>query len=415
MGFRESAPVLKKMVERLISIGPLVFIWPDGTSTVFGRPPEDRAPFDIVVRYRDWLTPWKVVLYPELCFGEGYMNGGLVFERGTLAEFFDLWVRNVRARDKPPGWIMRARMGLMRRWQQANDQRSARRNVAHHYDLSDTLYRQFLDKDRQYSCAYFPHAGISIEEAQTAKKRHIASKLLLKPGQHVLDIGCGWGGMALHLARAANVRVTGITLSEEQLAVARSRAAEAGLSERVQFELCDYRDVEGPFDRIVSVGMFEHVGEPNYDTYFQRIRDLLAPDGVALVHSIGRSDGPGLTNPWIRKYIFPGGYVPALSQVLPAVERSGLYATDIEILRLHYAETLAAWRRRFIEREALVRQIYDERFCRMWDFYLSASEAAFRYNHQMVFQIQLSPSLTAVPLTRDYMFETERQTETAGR
>ncbi len=407
--------MLNRMVKRLISVGPLVFVWPDGTASRFGQPPADRAPFDIVIRYRDWVTPWKVVLYPELYFGEGYVEGGLVFERGTLAEFFDLWVRNVRARGKPPGWIMRLRTAAMRRWQQANNKRSAQRNVAHHYDLSDILYRQFLDKDRQYSCAYFPRQGLSIEDAQLAKKRHIAAKLLLKPGQSVLDIGCGWGGTALHLARTAHVRVTGITLSQEQLAVARSRAEEAGLSDRVRFELCDYRDVKGTFDRIVSVGMFEHVGQPNYDEFFRHIRTLLTPDGVALLHSIGRSDVPGLTNPWIRKYIFPGGYVPALSEVLPSVERSGLYATDIEILRLHYAETLALWRKRFMEKQALVQQIYDERFCRMWDFYLSASEAAFRYNHQMVFQLQLSRSLTSVPLTRDYMFEAERQAETTDR
>jgi cyclopropane-fatty-acyl-phospholipid synthase len=397
------------MVRRLISIGTLTFIWPDGSVHQFGQPPVDRAPFDIVVRYRDWLTPWKIVLFPELCFGEAYMNGDIVFESGTLPEFFDLWTRNVRARGGNRSTIGRIRQSILRHLQQFNDRTRSHRNVAHHYDLSDVLYRQFLDKDRQYSCAYFRDAAMSLEEAQLAKKEHIAAKLLLKPGQRVLDIGCGWGGMALHLARTENVHVTGITLSEEQLAVARQRAADAGLSDRVSFELCDYRDAVGQFDRIVSVGMFEHVGVPHYRRFFAKVHDLLAPDGVALLHSIGRRDGPGTTNQWIRKYIFPGGYAPALSEVIPAIEKSALWITDVEILRLHYAETLKLWRRRFQERIALVRQIYDERFCRMWDFYLAASEAGFRYNHQMVFQIQLSRGIGSVPLTREYMFEAERQ------
>jgi cyclopropane-fatty-acyl-phospholipid synthase len=305
--------------------------------------------------------------------------------------------------------LVRLRLSILRRLRQINDRTRAHRNVAHHYDLSDVLYRQFLDKDRQYSCAYFREPGLSLEEAQLAKKQHIAAKLLLRPGQRILDIGCGWGGMALHLAKTENVHVTGITLSQEQLAVARQRALDAGLADRVRFELCDYRDVQGLFDRIVSVGMFEHVGIPNYRLFFDRVKSLLAPGGVALIHSIGRRDGPGVTNAWIRKYIFPGGYVPALSEVLPVIEKTGLWVTDIEILRLHYAETLKLWCKRFHERIALVRQIYDERFCRMWDFYLAASEAAFLYNRQMVFQIQLTRDIEAVPLTRDYMFETERQ------
>ena len=405
------ADLLNRMVRRLISIGNLTFIWPDGSVHRFGGPAADGTVFDIVVRYRDWITPWKIVLYPELCFGEAYVDGAIVFEKGTLPEFFDLWVRNVQARKGEAGWLGRLRLHLMRRWQQANDRHGARRNVAHHYDLSDTLYRQFLDRDRQYSCAYFARPEMTLEEAQLAKKQHIQAKLALQPGMRVLDIGCGWGGLALHLAKSAGVHVTGITLSQEQLAIARQRAAEAGLTGRVQFELCDYRDVEGRFDRVVSVGMLEHVGMPHYAQFFGRVRDLLSTDGVALIHSIGRRGGPGITNPWIRKYIFPGGYVPALSELMPHIERSGLWTTDVEILRLHYAETLRHWRKRFHDRIAIIRQIYDERFCRMWDFYLSASEAAFRHNHQMVFQLQLSKSIDTVPLTRDYIFEAERQSQ----
>ncbi len=400
--------MLTWMIRRLIPIGMLTFVWPNGSMYRFGALLPGMPQFDIVLRFTDRLTPWKIALYPELCFGEGFMDGRIVFEKGTLPEFFDLWVANVLARKKKPGFWSKLRLALMRRWQQANDRVNAKRNVAHHYDLSDLLYRQFLDKDRQYSCGYFPTPGSTLEEAQAAKKYHIAAKLLLQPGQRVLDIGCGWGGMALTLARAADVHVTGITLSEEQLAVAQQRAEEAGLSDRVTFELRDYRDVTGSFDRIVSVGMFEHVGVPNYGDFFKRVSDLLAPDGVALIHSIGRRGGPGLTNPWIRKYIFPGGYVPALSEVVPQIERSGLWVTDIEILRLHYAETLRHWRKRFHDRLSLIQQIYDERFCRMWDFYLASCEAAFRYNHQMVFQIQLSKAIDAVPLTRDYMVEQER-------
>ncbi len=396
------------MIKRLIPIGMLTFIWPNGSMYRFGEMVPNGPRFDIVIRFTDPWIVWKIALFPELCFGEGYTDGRILFEKGSLPEFFDLWVANVQARKAGPGLLSRLRLTVLRRLQQCNDRLRARRNVAHHYDLSDLLYKQFLDKDRQYSCAYFTAPGISLEEAQEAKKRHIAAKLRLQPGLRVLDIGCGWGGMALALARSADVHITGITLSEEQLRVARARAEEAGLSDRVSFELCDYREVQGQFDRIVSVGMFEHVGVPHYRDFFDRLRDLLTPDGIALVHSIGRRGGAGLTNPWIRKYIFPGGYVPALSEVLPAVERSGLWATDVEVLRLHYAETLRHWRKRFHERMPFVQQIYDERFCRMWDFYLAASEAAFRYNHQMVFQLQLTRAIDAVPLTRDYMVEEER-------
>jgi cyclopropane-fatty-acyl-phospholipid synthase len=300
------------------------------------------------------------------------------------------------------------RAGALAQWWldrrlQANARAAARRNVAHHYDLSVDFYRRFLDPDLQYSCAYFADPGMSLEQAQAAKKQHLAAKLLLKQGQSVLDIGCGWGGLGLSLARAAEVRVDGITLSTEQLATARWRAESSGLADRARFSLTDYRDVAGPYDRIVSVGMFEHVGRPNYQTYFDQIARLLKDDGVAVVHSIGRADGPAFTQPWVAKYIFPGGYIPSLSEVLPCVERAGLIVADLEILRLHYAETLRCWRERFTAQRAEIAAMYDERFCRMWEFYLSISELAFRYRGHMVFQMQLTKRVDAAPITRDYM------------
>jgi len=292
---------------------------------------------------------------------------------------------------------------MVKRLQQVNTLGAARRNVSHHYDLSNDFYKLFLDKDWQYSCAYYPDPAMTLEEAQAAKRRHLMAKLMLKPGQRVLDIGCGWGGLALAMARDAGVEVTGITLSTEQLAMAQKRAEEAQLSHRVRFQLCDYRQLAGKFDRIVSVGMFEHVGVNHYLTFFRRVRDLLSDGGVALLHSIGRTFSPGSTNAWIRKYIFPGGYIPSLSEVMPAVESSGLITTDIEILHPHYADTLREWRRRFNVRRAEAAAMFDERFCRMWDFYLAGSECAFRHQGMMVFQMQLSNSLDEVPRSRDYI------------
>ena len=297
---------------------------------------------------------------------------------------------------------------LFRGLSQYNPAGAAQCHAAHHYDLSDTLYDLFLDQDRQYSCAYFLSPDDSLEEAQAQKKRHIAAKLLLKPGCRVLDIGSGWGGLALYLASLTGAEVTGITLSEEQVKAARRRAAEAGLSDRVRFHLRDYRDEHGSYDRIVSVGMFEHVGVNHFKTFFRQVKDLLNDDGVALLHSIGRAEGPGITNPWIRKHIFPGGYSPALSEVVPVIEKTGLFVTDIEVLRLHYAETLKEWRRRFNANRTRIAEIHDERFCRMWEFYLAGAEAAFRHNGQIVFQIQLAKRQDAVPLTRDYITDGER-------
>jgi len=306
-------------------------------------------------------------------------------------------------------WRLLTRLrNVTRRLHQYNPIARSRQNVAHHYDLSDALYDLFLDRDRQYSCAYFLDAGEDIDTAQLNKRRHIAAKLLLRPGMKVLDIGSGWGGLALYLAGECGADVTGLTLSTEQLKVAQRRAAQAGLSDRARFYLRDYREETGIYDRVVSVGMFEHVGVSQYPTFFDRVNALLKPDGVALLHSIGRMDGPGATNPWLRKYIFPGGYSPAISEVVPVIERARMWITDIEVLRLHYAETLKAWRRRFLAQRDKVLQLYDERFCRMWETYLAGSEVAFRQSGHLVMQIQMAKAVDTVPLTRDYMFEWER-------
>lgn len=347
---------------------------------------------------------------PLLYTGEAYMDGKLTIEEGTLYDFLDLATRDLW---EPGNGVIIAGLEtlrkLMRVLQQFNPVTRARANVAHHYDLSDDLYDMFLDADRQYSCAYFDDPGETLEEAQESKKRHIGAKLLLnRPDLRVLDIGCGWGGLALYLAAETGAHVTGITLSREQLRAARERAERAGLSDKVKFHLRDYRLEEGSYDRVVSVGMFEHVGTPHYPAFFGKIRELLTDDGVALLHSIGRADPPGATNPWIRKYIFPGGYCPALSEVLPVIERKMLFVTDVEILRLHYASTLKEWRRRFAENRDKVKKIYDERFCRMWEFYLAGAEVAFRNEYQIVFQLQMAKDQEAVPLTRDYITDWER-------
>ncbi len=394
--------LLDRLVRRLIAAGCLRVTWPDGACSRYGGAPGLSAH----VALRDWRTVRRLVTNPALGCGEAYMESGFVPVGCSLYEVLDLLVANL-AQQGTPHPALRAHAALrrlLRRAAQRNPGGRARRNAAHHYDLNGRLYSLFLDRDRQYSCGYFPTGRETLEEAQAAKKRHIAAKLLLdRPGLEVLDIGCGWGGLALSLAREHGARVTGITLSGEQLAEARARAAAEGLEGRVRFELMDYRALERRFDRIVSVGMFEHVGVPQYGAFFAALRRCLAPDGVALIHAIGRQGMPGATNAWVAKYIFPGGYCPALSEVLPGVERAGLMTTDIEILRLHYAETLRHWRRRFAANRDAIAALYDERFCRMFEFYLAGSEIAFRREGMMVFQLQLAREVGAVPLTRDYV------------
>ena len=371
------------------------------------RPPGQAAD-PLIVRLRGAWAGWRLLGDPLLLLGEAYMDGRLVVERGSVHDLLELAAKRLAA-GRTGGIPAPARLAgwLGRRLHQWNPVGRARRNVAHHYDLSDEFYRLFLDEDRQYSCAYFACPGMTLDEAQEAKKRHLAAKLLLRPGHRVLDIGSGWGGLGLYLAAETVCDVTGLTLSTEQLEASNARARAAGLADRVRFRLQDYRAVTGSFDRVVSVGMFEHVGVNHYRAFFDKLRDLLTPDGVAVLHSIGRAHGPWYTNPFVRKYIFPGGHLPALSEVVPMVERTGLWVTDVEALRLHYAETLRHWRERFLANRERAAALYDERFCRMWEFYLAASEVFFRRQDGIVFQLQLARSRDAVPLTRDYIGEFE--------
>src|SRR5580692_6473585 len=384
---------------RLVRRGSFTITTAGGQTYTFG---DGRGP-PVAVRFTSAKAQHAALLDPELKLGEAYMNGTFVVERGTIADALAILFGQERVTS--PIWALLPRLMryLFRRLQHFNPRSRARHNVAHHYDLDGRLYRLFLDGDEQYSCAYFEQRDQSLDDAQLAKKRHLAAKLCIAPGATVLDIGCGWGGLALYLAEIAGARVAGITLSQEQYKRAQNRALERGLTGNTAFRLVDYRDVEGRFDRIVSVGMFEHVGVGYYDIFFRRCAELLADDGIALLHTIGRSGPPSITNPWIAKYIFPGGYIPALSEILPAVQRAGLLVSDVEILQLHYAETLKAWRERFLAHRDEVLRVYDQRFVRMWEFYLAASEMAFREQNMMVFQLQLTKRQGVVPMTRDYI------------
>ncbi len=398
-GLGASEELLSAALSQLVRRGVLLVRFPSGRERRFGS--KDAAPVSVTLHGADAVR--RLIANPELAVGELYADDQLTIEDDDLDALLALLLENLRDR----GFKFRATPAGLRLVdapkREVNGLRRAERNVAHHYDISNDFYRLFLDADQQYSCAYFETPDDTLDEAQTAKKELIAAKLLLRPDLSVLDVGCGWGGLALHLAASHGARVRGITLSQAQLEAAARRAETAGLGSRVTFALEDYRRTTGRYDRIVSVGMFEHVGRAHFDDYFQMIAARLAEDGVALVHTIGRADGPGATNPWIDRYIFPGGYAPALSEVLPAIERAGLYVTDIEIWRLHYALTLRAWRERFEARIEQVRAMFDERFCRMWRFYLAASEAAFRHAGHVVFQIQLARRQDAAPLTRGYL------------
>ena len=396
---------LASLIGHIVSRGSLTVTGPNGRPRRFG----DGTGEPVAVRVSSHFTGLKMALWPSLYVGEAYMDGRLTMERGTIYDMLLLAGRNgeLGYGATRNTWFTRLRMRVRQRVSQWNGRRAARRNVSHHYDISNALYRRFLDADMQYSCAYFASPGMTIDQAQAAKKAHIAAKLGLRPADRVLDIGCGWGGMALTLAGDWGADVTGITLSVEQQSLATQRAEAEGLGDRARFSLTDYRDVSGRFDRIVSVGMFEHVGTPNYERFFDRIAELLTDDGVALIHTIGRRGEPAVTNPWLAKYIFPGGYIPSLSEVVPAIERAGLWVSDIEVLRLHYAETLRHWRERFVaQREAIVAE-YDERFFRMFEFYLAGGEVAFREGDLVVFQLQLARRIDTLPMTRDYMASAE--------
>jgi cyclopropane-fatty-acyl-phospholipid synthase len=406
---------LRFILARVVRDGGLKVYDADGRAWTYGpaRPPT------VTIRIADKPTERALARDPNLAIAEAYMDGRLAVLQGTIYDLISMLMRGAEARPLP-AWARafdEARW-RMRRLAQFNPASRSRSNVAHHYDIDGSIYDLFLDADRQYSCAYFaPQIAepSDLEEAQRLKKQHIAAKLALQPGHRVLDIGCGWGGLGLYLARLCEAKVKGVTLSQEQIAIARRRVMAAGLEHAVELDLIDYRALEGRFDRIVSVGMFEHVGLNHFGAFFGKVRSLLAEDGVALIHTIGRSDGPGFTNPFIAKYIFPGGYFPALSEMLPAIEKAGLVVTDVEVLRLHYAQTLKAWRERFMERRGEAVALRGEAFARMWEFYLAGSEAAFRHQGLVVFQVQLARSIDALPTTRDYIQTAERRLELRDR
>ena len=399
--------LLRYFMQQFIRRGAMNFTTASGASFSCG----DGTGKPVSVRFMTREAERRALLNPELAFGEVYMDGTFVVEDGSIADALavlldqpEILPRNAKLR-----WWLRY---LVRHALQFNPRGRSKDNVARHYDLDGRLYSLFLDADKQYSCAYFETPAATLDDAQIAKKRHLAAKLLIRRGDRVLDIGSGWGGLGLYLAEMTGARVTGVTLSSEQLQASNARAAEKNLTQSAKFLLEDYRDIPGPFDRIVSVGMFEHVGVDFYETFFRRCAELLTDDGVIMLHSIGRSDGPDVTNPWIAKYVFPGGYIPALSEVIPAIERAGLLVCDIEILRLHYAETLKAWRERFMARREEAVSLYDERFARMWEFYLASSEMSFRKANLMNFQIQLAKHQGVVPITRDYI--TREETKLRG-
>ena len=401
---------LSNMLKSFVRVGSLTVIDAKGHSHVFAGEPG----LSVTMRLSDPSLYRKLFFNPELHAGEAYMDGRLSFEDSTLRDFLTLFSTNRLALGSYPlQQVLRRISRLLRGFQQANPTAKARQNVAHHYDLGNDFYRLFLDDDLQYSCGYFQTDDDTLEAAQRNKERLLAAKLQLQPGQKILDIGCGWGGMALYLASIADVEVLGVTLSREQHALATERAARAGLGDRVRFELRDYRDLSERFDRIVSVGMFEHVGVRHYGEFFAKINELMDDDGLMVLHSIGHMSPPGTASPWLRKYIFPGAYSPALSEVFEAVEQHSLWVTDLEFLRVHYAQTLQHWCQRFEANRAKIEAMYDARFCRMWEFYLISAEMMFRTGSQLVFHMQLARKRDAAPIVRDYVTNLQRQYKTA--
>lgn len=397
---------LSNMLKSFVRLGTLRVIDAEGKTHIFGG--QKPGP-DVTMRLTDPTLYRTLFFNPELAAGEAYMDGRMSFENSTLRDFLTLFsVNRLSLGSYPLQKVLRTISRGLKRFQQANPVGKAQKNVAHHYDIGNDFYKLFLDRGMQYSCAYFTSDDNTLEEAQQNKLRLIASKLDLKPGQKVLDIGSGWGDMALYLGRMADVQVVGVTLSREQCRLANEKAKALGLADRIRFELRDYRDLTERFDRIVSVGMFEHVGVAHYGEFFAKVNDLLTDDGVMLLHSIGHMSPPGTASPWLRKYIFPGAYSPALSEVFTAVEQNSLWVTDLEFLRLHYAKTLAHWESRFQANRAKVAEMYDERFCRMWEFYLISAEMMFRTGSQLVFHMQLAKKRDAVPIQRDYITDTQR-------
>ncbi|MBX7145769.1 MAG: cyclopropane-fatty-acyl-phospholipid synthase family protein [Alphaproteobacteria bacterium] len=396
--------LVEKFLKHYIRHGYLIIVDPDGKNHVIEG--VEKGP-EVTVRIHNWKTFWKIAFNPGLAVGEAYMDGTLTVD-GDIYSLMEIYARGL-IKGKKLTNLEKVIRYFRKRLMNLNTPLESRRNVAHHYDLGNDFYRLFLDQDMQYSCAYFEYDSDDLETAQLHKKQHIASKLRLQPGNSVLDIGCGWGGLALYCAQLENLKIKGITLSARQLNLAQERLQKLGLQNRVQFELKDYRHINDQFDRIMSVGMFEHVGVMHYDKFFEKSRDLLKDDGVMLLHTIGHMDEPGNNAAWLTKYIFPGGYTPSLSEVTAAIERQNLFITDIEIWRLHYAKTLHHWRERFHNQWDTVKSMYDERFCRMWDFYLAGCEASFEFGTSVVFQIQITKKRDAVPQTRDYINQWKKE------
>ncbi|MBX9457134.1 MAG: cyclopropane-fatty-acyl-phospholipid synthase family protein [Rhizobium sp.] len=395
---------IEEFIGKIVTKGALRLVRASGATRTFG----DGSESEIVLRFTDPEAETAVATDPALALGEMFMQGRMILEAGNIFDLLSLFARNGIRKAATPRMIAQGIWRIL--IDQAKNRLPINRNkanVAHHYDLSAKLFDLFLDSDWQYSCAYFEPRDISLDAAQIAKKRHIAAKLLLEKGNRVLEIGSGWGGMAMYLAESSDVDVTGVTLSEEQLKVSRDRAARRGLADHVRFELQDYRDLKGSYDRIVSVGMFEHVGVSNYRHFFGKVAKLLDKQGVMLLHTIARTKPNYATNPFIEKYIFPGGYIPSIAEVLPAVEKAGLLIKDIEVLPMHYAWTLKAWRERFVARRAEAVALYDENFFRMWEFYLAASEVAFRHDRMFILQLQIARHQDRVPFDRNYIAEAE--------
>jgi cyclopropane-fatty-acyl-phospholipid synthase len=399
--------LLDKMLRKLLRKGELVVVDHDGKEYRYGAPEPGWQP--IRARLTDRGAAMSIAKDPRIGAGEAYMDGRLVVEQGDIRDLILLIRYNApfekQGALKPKGPVRKTLSHLVGRLDQINWKSRSRRNAEHTYNLTRRLYELFLDEDRQYTMAYYRDPANSLEKAQLDKKAHLAAKLNLKPGMKVLDIGCGWGGFALYLHRHYDVDVLGIALAPDQIQFSNERAAELGVSERVKFKLMDYRDVEGPFDRISSVGLIEHLGTPHYPGFFAKTRELLAPDGVMISHCCGRAGGPGVTDKWTRKYIFPGGYIPALSELVTEAEKHRLIVTDVEAMRFHYAHTLEEWYHRTNRAQAEITELYDERFFRMWQFYLAGAEASFRYGGMVNWQLQYVKRRDAIPMTRDYMHE----------
>ena len=394
---------LAKFLDSLIKKNGFVLIDANKNKYNIGNPKKENP---ITLKLLDKKLHYKLLLHPDLHFGEAYTNGSLVIENGTLTDFLDLIMENIGRRGEINKFskILNKARGTYRFLTNFNLAEKSKKNVAHHYDISEKLYDLFLDKNRQYSCAYFKKNTDSLETAQNNKIDHIIKKLNLKPNQKVLDIGSGWGTLAIEIAKKSQCEVLGITLSENQLEYSNKKVKELNLENQVSYKLMDYRELDEKFDKIVSVGMFEHVGRKFYNTYFKKVSNLLKKDGIALIHTIGSIDSPRDPHPWISKYIFPGGYTPSLSEIVPSIEKSGLIISDVEVLRMHYSHTLRNWKERFLGKKEEVLAMFDEKFFRMWEFYLTGCEMAFKWGDQVVFQFQLSKELTSVPNTRDYIY-----------